>query len=344
MPAESSVAGFSSEAPPGSTGRRALVTGAAGFVGQWLCSALVHEGWTVTGLTLGEPTGGAGAAPGALAAGERAAVAWITGDVRDGAALGAALDASRPDAVFHLAGVSFLPSAEADPGLAYEVNVTATARLLAQTAARRRAGTLDPTVLIVGSGEQYGNHPPANLPLTEDAAQRPVSVYAATKAAQEVAALQCWRKDGVRVVATRPFNHSGAGQNRSFLLPSLVRRALELRDSGRAQLRIGNVEPVRDISHVRDVVRAYILLADRGVAGVPYNVSSGIGISVGELVERVLARVGVDAEAAPDPALMRTADVPALVGSPARLADATGWVPTHTLDDLIDDLIDAATH
>lgn len=331
---------------PAGRGRSALVTGAAGFAGRWLCGALVQEGWKVTGIALSasDVVSATGAGAGAPARDERPEVSWIAGDIRDPGVIARALDAAAPDVVFHLAGVSFVPSAEADPGLAYDVNVTASARLLAAVAARRSAGTLDPVILVTGSGEQYGRHDAADLPLVEDVPQRPMTVYAATKAAQEVAALQSCRKDGVRVIATRPFNHSGAGQDRNFLLPSLVRRALALRENGGTQLRIGNVEPVRDISHVRDVVRAYILLADRGVAGVPYNVSSGAGISVGELAQRVLARVGVDAEVTPDPALMRRADVPALVGSPARLVAATGWAPTHTFDDLIDDLIDAATH
>lgn len=281
---------------------------------------------------------------GVLSDAERAEVRWHVGDVRDAAVLARALDGEQPDAVFHLAGVSFVPTAEADPGLAYEVNVVATARLLGLVAARRRAGTLDPTVLVVGSGEQYGRHDPEELPLTEEAEQRPLGVYAATKAAQEVAALQVWRKDGVRVIATRPFNHTGPGQSERFLLPALVRRALALRASGERTLAIGNTEPVRDIAHVSDVVRAYILLAELGQAGTAYNVCTGQGESVGALARRVLARTGVDAELVQDPLLVRPADVPALIGSPARLSAATGWVPRHSLDDCIDDLIHAATH
>jgi GDP-4-dehydro-6-deoxy-D-mannose reductase len=119
----------------------------------------------------------------------------VLGDVRDPAHLAAALDGGRPDAVFHLAGITFVPAAGDDPGLATEVNVTAAARLLGLVRARRATGTLDPVVLVTGSAEQYGRHAAADLPLDEAAEQRPHSVYAATKVAQEALALQAWRTD-----------------------------------------------------------------------------------------------------------------------------------------------------
>src|SRR5688500_17954539 len=170
---------------------RALVTGAAGFVGGWLTRALVARGWEVTGTALAAPEGGAGTD----------AVHWVCGDVRDPAHLAAALDAARPDAVFHLAGVTFVPEAANDPGHAVEVNVVAAARLLGLVRQRRRAGTLDPVVVVTGSAEQYGRHDDGELPLRETAEQRPHSVYAATKVAQEAVALEAFRTDGVRVVA-----------------------------------------------------------------------------------------------------------------------------------------------
>ncbi|HLV27383.1 MAG TPA: GDP-mannose 4,6-dehydratase [Gemmatimonadales bacterium] len=355
-PSPSLNSGAASPSP--GAGRSALVTGAAGFVGRWLCRELLSQGWNVTALSLDpvaddtrHPNGGSAAGSGQQLPGTHAVanlpvqeIHWLHGDVRDARLLARAVDESTPDAVFHLAGVSFVPGADADPGEAFDVNVTATARLLSVIAARRASGTMDPSVVIVGSAEQYGRHDADEMPLMETAEQSPLGVYGATKAAQEIAALQRWRKDGVRVIATRPFNHSGAGQSDRFLLPALVRRALELRESGGRSLPIGNTTPVRDISHVADVVGAYILLAEHGVPGVSYNVCSGQGSSVGELAQLILSRVGADAVLEPDPALVRASDVPVLVGSPARLVEATGWAPTRTLDDLIDDLIHAATH
>lgn len=311
--------------------RSALVTGGAGFVGGWLLRALVEAGWDVTAT--GQTTDAAASVAG---------VRWLAGDVRDAEHLREAVDQARPDAVFHLAAISFVPAAAADPGLATDVNVVGAARLVGVLAERRRAGTLDPLVVMVGSAEQYGRHDPAEMPLDERAEQRPHTVYAATKVAQEALALQAWRSDALRVVAARSFNHSGPGQQSRFLLPGLVGRARALRDGvPGAPLVMGNQTTVRDFLHVADVVEAYIALAVRGRPGEAYNVASGVGRSVGDLARRVLARTGVDAPVESDPALVRPAEVPALVGSAAKLAADTGWAPRRTLDDLIDDLIAA---
>lgn len=320
---------------------RALVTGAAGFVGRWLTRALAEQGHTVHGMRLG----GGGAEAAGRADGVADGVAeWHLGDLRDPAVLRAAIDAAAPELVFHLAGVSSVGEAEADPGAATEINVAVMARLIHELVRSRGAGRGDPTLLVVGSSEQYGRHDEADLPLSEDAAQRPLTMYAATKAAQEVVALQGWRRHRLRVVCTRSFNHTGAGQSERFLLPALVRRALALRSAGGGELSLGNTSPVRDVAHVSDVVAAYILLAERGAAGGVYNVCRGEGTSVRQMAEAVLRRVGVAGSLVEDPALTRPVDVPALVGDPTRLREETGWVPRYTLDDCIDDLINAATH
>jgi GDP-4-dehydro-6-deoxy-D-mannose reductase len=317
--------------------RRALVTGAAGFAGQWLCKELLARGVAVTGAAMpGEIP------PGALTADERRAVSWKECDVTHMAEVRAALDAANPEMIFHLAGVAFVPAADKDPGGAVDVNVGGAARLLGELRARRAAGTMDPVVIIAGSGEQYGRHDAADLPLRESAEQRPISVYAATKAAQEQIALESHRSAGVKVIAARAFNHSGPGQAPQFLLPALVARALAARATGARRVSIGNTTPVRDFLHVADVARAYVLLAERGTPGEAYNIASGTGTGVGALAQAVLARAKVDAALTPDPALQRPVDVPALVGDASKLRSATGWTPEHSLDSLIDELISAA--
>jgi GDP-4-dehydro-6-deoxy-D-mannose reductase len=317
---------------------RALVTGASGFVGQWLCAALLERGDSVTGTTLDVGPDGRPPVRPTL----RDAVRWERVDLRVRDDIAGVLDMVRPDVVFHLAGVTFVPAASADPGQAYDVNVVASARLLAELGKRKVAGTLDPAVLVVGSGEQYGRHDhPAPLPESTD--QWPLSVYGATKAAQEIAALQTWRGTGLRVVCTRSFNHTGPGQSPNLLVPALVRRALALRGADRPRLPIGNTTPIRDFLHVEDVIRAYLLLADRGTPGEAYNVASGTGRSVGELAALVLERVGVAAELEPAPEYIRPVDLPVLVGDSTRLREATGWRPRSGIEQAIDQLIDAAS-
>ena len=317
--------------------RRALVTGAAGFVGQWLCRALLADGWDVVGA-------GITAVPvaGILSDAEKRAITWSLADVRQQADIARAFDQSKPEAVFHLAGVSSIPDAQGDPAVAYDINVLGAVRLLHEARVRRRAGEIDPVLLVIGSGAQYGRTL-EHRPLRESDAQRPMSVYAASKAAQEVVALEAARSEGVRVVATRSFNHSGPGQPDQFLLPALVHRVLAIRGGTDKALRIGNADTVRDFLHVRDVVRAYLALVESGVAGEVYNVCSGEGTRTRDLAKRVLAAAGVNAAIVVEAALVRQVEVPWLVGDPTKIRSATGWAPTLSSNDIIDDLINAAS-
>ena len=313
---------------------RALVTGGAGFVGRHLIQALQADGWQVTATALHAPSDADAVAD----------VQWCIGDLREQSHVTDAVERSQPAVVVHLAAISHLPTAAADPGMAWDVNVTASVRLLDTLAKAHAAGHYSPRLLIVGSAEQYGRHDLAGGRLTEQHALEPRTVYAATKVAQEVAALQTWRATGLEVIAARPFNHSGRGQESRFLLPALVARAVALRDRPALEpLVVGNTTPIRDFLHVSDVVAAYIALLRHGTPGEAYNVASGVGRSVQEVAERILARVGRTPVLREDPALLRPVDVPALIGDPTRLQSATGWQPQRSFDDLLDDLLHAAT-
>ena len=314
------------------------MTGAAGFAGQWLCRELLQSGWDVWGTRLENSL-----PSGALDADASKSVRWWQGDLRAPSATQDAIDASMPDAIFHLAGIAHVPSANADPAGTLDVNVIVAARLLGDVRARRAAGTLDPVVVVVGSGEQYGRHDAFELPLDEGAAQRPMGVYAASKVAQEVLVLEAHRTGGVRVISARPFNHSGPGQSPNFVIPALVLRAVALRGTANP-LVMGNTDTVRDFSHVEDVVRGYVGLAERGVPGEAYNIASGVGTDMASLARRVLALAGVEAKLQTDPSLVRPDDVPSLVGSAAKLRAATGWTPRHSLDTILEELIRAASH
>jgi GDP-4-dehydro-6-deoxy-D-mannose reductase len=270
-------------------------------------------------------------------------VEWRVGDLREPGVIEGMVADVQPAVIIHLAAMSFVPQAARQPALAVELNVGTTVRVLHAAATLRTSGVVDPTVLVVGSAEQYGRHAVESLPLAETAEQVPLTVYGATKVAAEVFARQFARSTGVRVVIARPFNHTGPGQEPRFLLPALVARALDVRDSnGAAPFPIGNRDTVRDILHVRDVVAAYIALVRYGRAGEAYNVCSGRGWSTGDLAHRVLQRAGVQATLTQDPALTRPAEVPALIGDATRLRTTTGWVDRFSLDDLLDDLLDAS--
>ena len=319
---------------------RVLVTGGGGFVGQWLARALLERGDDVVLGGLGSPDGN----PRILTPAEWNRVQWRPMDLRDERAVNEAISSVMPGLIVHLAGVSFPPDADVAPGLTYEVNALGVVRVLATVARLRQSSSIDPTVLVIGSALQYGLHPTTDMPLGEEVEQRPLTIYAASKAAQEVAALQFHRSSGVRVICTRSFNHSGVGHGSSFVLPSLARRVTDIahrREAG--VLRFGS-DVVRDYLHVSDVVRAYLLLSDHGIPGEVYNVCSGEGRSTSDLARMTLQRAGVQAEICPDPSLVRPNEIAVLVGSPSKLRRATGWAPQRTCDDIIDDLLHAASN
>jgi GDP-4-dehydro-6-deoxy-D-mannose reductase len=286
---------------------RVLVTGGGGFVGQWLAKALLERDDAVDLAGLGDPS-----PSGVMSADELSRIRWLPLDVRDDRAVDEVIERSRPEVVVHLAAVSFPPEADRAPAVTFDVNVLGTVRLLHAIGQRRAAGTLDPVVLVIGSAVQYGRHEKSDMPLDEAAEQRPINTYAASKVAQEVAALQAHRAAGLRVICTRSFNHSGVGQAPEYLLPSLVARVMRIVRGEARCLTLGN-DAVRDYLHVSDVVRAYLLLVSRGTVGEVYNVASGHGVSVRQLAADVLLR-----------------------------ANDTGWAPLKTHADIIDDLLRSA--
>jgi GDP-4-dehydro-6-deoxy-D-mannose reductase len=313
-----------------------------------MCAALERHGWSVTGAAHNDNDIANNAVDGPW--GSLRNVAWRSGDIRDARFLSALIGETRPDAVVHLAAVSHVQQATNDPTMAWDVNLLASVRLLHELNARRLSSEIDPTVLLVGSAEQYGRQPESSMPLVEATPFEPLTAYGATKAAQELAGLQAFRSSGLKTIAVRPFPHSGPGQEPRFLIPALLGRAeaLKAANDGRPML-IGNTTPIRDFLHVSDVVAAYISLLEKGRPGLAYNVASGVGLTVHEVAKRVLARVGATAELVEDPALSRAVDVPALVGDATRLTDDTGWRPARRFDDILDDLLDhnrrhAATH
>jgi GDP-4-dehydro-6-deoxy-D-mannose reductase len=314
--------------------RRVLVTGGAGFVGQWLTRALLARNDEVyAGVVHWPPR-----AP-LLSAEEHRRVRWTMLDIRSDDEVARAIDASRPDVLVHLAGIAFAPEANASPVRAFETNALGAMRLLNRLAG---SGAERTRTLIVGSAEEYGQQEASAYPITESAVLRPLTPYAVAKAAQETIALQTHRATGLHIVCTRSFNHSGVGHGDSYLLPTLVRRARALPRKG-GTLTIGNDRVVRDYLHVADVVDAYLALLEKGTPGEVYNVSSGQGCTVGELARRVLNRMGVTADISSDSSLLRPIDVPILVGDSSKLRSTTGWAPKRSIDDIIDDLINAAT-
>jgi len=183
---------------------------------------------------------------------------------------------------------------------------------------------------VVGSADAYGAFGPADLPLQEDLPLCPVTPYGASKAAAEVLALQAHRSWGAGAVLTRSFNHTGPGQDPSFVVPALARRVVDAAATGGGAVRVGNLSAERDLLDVEDVVRAYRVLATRAEPGRAYNVCSGVPVVIEELARRLAELSGTEVDLVVDPELVRPVDVPLVVGDNSRLR-ALGWQPEVAL-------------
>lgn len=262
-------------------------------------------------------------------------------EVSDGSSVRSAV--SRPvDGIVHLAAVASGSEARQDPGRAWVVNAAGTARVVEAAVSLRDAGGVDPLMLVVSSAEVYGDGPAT--PRVETDPIRPQSPYAATKVGSEVAALEAWRRAGLRVVIARAFPHTGPGQSLLYVVPAFLQRLRAARAAGEDRVQTGNLEPVRDLLDVRDVVRAYLALLQHGVAGEAYNVARGEGVTLRELFDRLAALMDVQVEPVPDPTLMRPGDLRYLVGNPAKLRQATGWSPQISLEQTLRDMVDAQAY
>ncbi|HEX7241410.1 MAG TPA: GDP-mannose 4,6-dehydratase, partial [Longimicrobiaceae bacterium] len=245
---------------------------------------------------------------------------------------------ARPDSVYHLAGQASVADSFSRPLDTWDVNATGTLRLVCALA---EGGFRDTRVLLAGSAEVYGNVPEGEQPISERHPIRPATPYAASKAAAEMVALQASATEGPQVVIARSFNHTGPGQDSRFALPSFAHQLVGVR-AGRCDptLHVGNLTVRRDILDVRDVVRAYRCLVEKGRAGEAYNVCSGEAHPLREMVEEMIelsetgARIEVDSER------FRPVDLPLLVGDGSRMR-ALGWSPEiplrRTLSDLLAD-------
>src|SRR5918994_30564 len=301
-----------------------LVTGADGFVGRHLVARLLEEGHEVTAAC--RPTAEFPAWPDAD---WRKAVELVPFELTDPASIRTAVSQAH-DAVIHLAAVASVREAREDPGRAWVVNAAGTARLLDAVLATHNGKDSGPRVLVVSSAEVYGSGPPS--PRLETDPARPQSPYAASKVGAEVAALEVWRRVHMPVIVARPFTHTGPGQAPGYVVPAFVERLLAVRAGADRKVPTGNLEPVRDLLDVRDVVAAYLALLTAGVPGEIYNIARGEGISLRDVFQRVAALIGVAAEPCSDAALARANDIQYLVGDAAKIRRATGWVPTLTLE------------
>ena len=296
--------------------RRILVTGARGFVGRHLLA------------TLAEVLPEASLVPASF-------------DVTDAAALVTQVRAVRPDACVHLAAVSAVPAAQADPDAAWRVNLHGTL-LLARTLAAEAPGC---TLLFTSSADAYGKSFLAGGELDESAALNPMNVYGATKAAADLALGAMAGDDRLRIIRVRPFNHTGPGQSPSFVVAAFARQVARVAAGLQPPaLQVGALDPLRDFLDVRDVCRAYALClqrAERMASGTILNIASGQAQRVGDILSELVMLAGVTAAVEVSPARLRHSEIVRAVGNPSLAASLLGWRPriawAQTLADVLQD-------
>jgi GDP-4-dehydro-6-deoxy-D-mannose reductase len=299
---------------------RIFITGATGFVGQWLEKELSRQDHEVVGTP----------GPDVLDIADRSGlVRWLDNP------------GGRPDAVIHLAGMAFAPDGADDPAEAFRVNVGGTVALFE---ALSEIGIQVP-VLVSGSSDVYGTPHPEDLPLREDAPSAPDSPYALSKVAQEGVAAEAAARHGFPVIVTRSFNHTGPGQRPVFVVPAMAQRVMALKRGQATVIPAGNIDVRRDLTDVRDVVVAYRLLIEASVRGLiedrftAVNVASGKVVTVRSVIERLSALAGVVPFIEIDPALVRADDPVEIRGDATLIRRIVGWQPVIPLDQTLRDVL-----
>lgn len=303
-----------------------LITGAAGFAGSHLLDLLEPGGipivgWRRPGERLPAPPTGT-------------RCRWLELDVLDAAAVRAAVQEAAPSLVYHLAGVAHAGNSWDRVYPTLEVNVLGTHHVLAAIATLERP----PRILITGSALVYRQQDRA---LTEQDAVGPGSPYGLSKLAQEMAGAHAAAEQQLPVLLTRPFNHIGPRQEPTFFASSFARQiALIERRRAEPVLRVGNLDARRDLTDVRDTVRAYQVIAERGRVGTVYNVCAGQAYRVGDILDGLLSRARIRIDVQRDPARYRPNDAPLVLGDRTRLTTELGWEPRIPIAQTLSDLLD----
>jgi GDP-4-dehydro-6-deoxy-D-mannose reductase len=292
---------------------RAFVTGAGGFVGGHLSAELRAHGIDVVAPPHEEL------------------------DLLDADATRRFVADQRPDQVFHLAAIASVPESWREPSTTFENNTRATLNLLEAV----RTEAPDAAVVHGGSGEVYGPVPAQLLPVGEGMPLRPQNPYAVSKAASDLLAGFYADAHGIRVVRARAFNHAGPGQSDLYVISAFAKQIADAERAGqdRLVLETGNLAPRRDFTDVRDVVRAYRLLAQSGEAAI-FNVCSGVSVPAADILARLASLTELDVEQRTDPSRLRKHEVMDIRGSHDRLTDVTGWEPERALDQTLADTLD----
>ncbi len=258
-------------------------------------------------------------------------------DIKDAFALRTVLTEIQPEYIFHLAAQSYVPFSWRAPVESMNTNVIGEVNLM-ETVKDLKLKT---KIHVAGSSEEYGMVLPSEIPITEDNPLRPLSPYGVSKVAQDLLGYQYFKSYQLHVVRTRAFNHTGPRRGDVFVTSNFAKQIVEIEKGLREPvIKVGNLDAVRDFLDVRDVARAYFLALEKGQAGEVYNIASGKGYKIKEVLDKLIAQSKVKVKVTQDPQRLRPSDVELLIGSADKFKAATGWQPQIPFDTTLRDLLE----
>lgn len=307
---------------------KALITGVNGFVGGYLSDYLISQGFEVYGTKLSnEPVN----------AYLSSQVKIFDIDITFEEQVNNVINSVQPDFIYHLAAQSSVALSWKKPQLTMLININGTINILEAV----RQANLKTRILLIGSSEQYGIIKPEEVPVNEQHSLQPANPYAISKISQELMAQQYIKSYGMDILLVRAFNHIGPRQTPAFVVADFAKRIAEM-EKGKLppSLLVGNLEAKRDFTDVRDIVRAYYGIMQKGQKGEIYNVGSGQCYRVKEILEILLSMSELDITVETDPQRLRPSDMPIIQCDNTKLKNITAWYPQYSLRDTLKDVLD----
>ncbi len=305
---------------------KALIIGAAGFVGGYLSEHLLKCGYDVCATKLEQEK---------VSFDKKVSVYDL--DILDEKSVFKLLETLKPDMIFHLAAQSSVKVSWERPGLTADINVRGTINVL--EAAHRASHEV--RILLVGSGEEYGYLKPEDIPVKEDTLLRAGNIYAVTKACQGMLGEVYSRAYGMDIIMVRAFNHIGPKQAPQFVISDFCRQVARIEKGlNEPVIYVGNLSARRDFTDVRDIVRAYELLMRKGKRGETYNVGSGTAVSIESMLKKILSLSDAEIDVRTDPSKLRPSDVPVIAADISKITADTGWKPEISVDETIKNILD----
>jgi len=310
-------------------GKKALITGIAGFAGSHLAELLLSEGYEVYGLS--RPRTKKDHIEGIINK-----LHLEDADLLDPHSLYTTIVRIKPDFIFHLAAQSFVPTSWGSPSVTLEVNVVGSANLFE---AVRQVG-IDPVIQIACSSEEYGLVLPDEVPIKETNPLRPLSPYAVSKVAMDYLGYQYFQSYKMKIIRTRGFNHTGPRRGETFAESNFAKQiAMIEKNKQDPVIYVGNLDASRDYTDVRDMVRAYLLAVKKCDPGDVYNICTGRTTKIGDMLRLLLSLSKINPEVKQDKARMRPSDVPVLAGDNTKFVAKTGWHPQIPFEQTMEELL-----